>query len=234
MQKLLEGLHAVHTSRYQYDTLIVSYYFTFLSRGTKIVSNWPPIGLLRRWAPSPAYGYTSSCSSHASCHWSKVSQCQHCLLQWFCWVEKGRVRCSPSIPDSAYPQFGWPLCQMEMATREYCHVGQRKSSGPLKTICSILTTVKRSSLHRIIPGNYNTGVRRGIRTTVFGEKRESYPSRSRGNYLTEAAFYDPKSEGRVQREERLLAESKKWFGIRGSVATKHRVVLHSFDLERLR
>lgn len=39
MQKLLEGLHAVHTSRYQYDTLIVSYYFTFLSRGTKIVSN---------------------------------------------------------------------------------------------------------------------------------------------------------------------------------------------------
>lgn len=98
---------------------------------------------------------------------------------------------------------------MEMATREYCLVGQRKNSGPLKAICSILTTVKRSSLHRIIPGTYNTGVRRGIRTTVFGEKRESYPSRSGENYLTEAAFYDPKSEGRVQREERLLAESKK-------------------------
>lgn len=39
MQKLLEGLHAVHTSRYQYDTLIVSYYFMFLSRGTKMACN---------------------------------------------------------------------------------------------------------------------------------------------------------------------------------------------------
>ena len=35
MQKLLEGLHAVHTSRLQYDTLIVSSNFLFLSLGPK-------------------------------------------------------------------------------------------------------------------------------------------------------------------------------------------------------
>jgi len=35
--------------------------------------------------------------------------------------------------------------------------------------------MQRATLHRIIPGNYPTGARRGIRTTVFGEKRESDP-----------------------------------------------------------
>jgi sulfonate dioxygenase len=31
---------------------------------------------------------------------------------------------------------------------------------------------QRITLHRVIPGNYTLGSRRGIRTTVFGEKRE--------------------------------------------------------------
>lgn len=35
MQKFLEGLHAVHTSRLQYDTLIVSLYLLFPSLGIK-------------------------------------------------------------------------------------------------------------------------------------------------------------------------------------------------------
>ena len=30
----------------------------------------------------------------------------------------------------------------------------------------------RTVLHRVIPGRYPAGTRRGVRTTVFGEKRE--------------------------------------------------------------
>lgn len=32
--------------------------------------------------------------------------------------------------------------------------------------------VQRITIHRVIPGNYSPGSRRGIRTTVFGEKRK--------------------------------------------------------------
>lgn len=35
-----------------------------------------------------------------------------------------------------------------------------------------LIDMQRCSLHRVIPGNYPSGARRGVRTTVFGEKRE--------------------------------------------------------------
>ena len=45
----------------------------------------------------------------------------------------------------------------------------------------------RVSIHRVIPGKYASGTRRGIRTTVFGEK----------------PYLDPASEGREERVERL-------------------------------
>jgi hypothetical protein len=31
----------------------------------------------------------------------------------------------------------------------------------------------RCTIHRVIPGKYASGTRRGIRTTVFGEKRKN-------------------------------------------------------------
>ncbi|RVX71023.1 hypothetical protein B0A52_03388 [Exophiala mesophila] len=48
----------------------------------------------------------------------------------------------------------------------------------------------RCTLHRVIPGNYDAP-RRGIRTTVFGEK----------------PYFDPASESRAEREERLKREA---------------------------
>ncbi|KAK4681127.1 hypothetical protein QC764_104740 [Podospora pseudoanserina] len=49
----------------------------------------------------------------------------------------------------------------------------------------------RAVVHRVIPGSYETP-RRGIRTTVFGEK----------------PYFDPKSEGRLERQKRLKAEKE--------------------------
>lgn len=98
---------------------------------------------------------------------------------------------------------------MEMAGREYRSVGQCKPTVQSRHNWLALTNAQRACLHRIIPGNYATGIRRGIRTTVFGEKRKSRKGISRTSCLPEAAFYDPKSEGRQQREERIHAESAK-------------------------
>jgi hypothetical protein len=46
----------------------------------------------------------------------------------------------------------------------------------------------RVTAHRVIPGRYNE-TRRGVRTTVFGER----------------PFFDPNSEGREEKEEREAA-----------------------------
>jgi len=48
----------------------------------------------------------------------------------------------------------------------------------------------RVTCHRVIPGKYKEA-RRGVRTTIFGER----------------PYFDPKSEGRQEREERLAKES---------------------------
>ena len=55
----------------------------------------------------------------------------------------------------------------------------------------------RCTLHRVIPGTYET-VRRGIRTTVFGEKRKltrRLVLMLIANNLS-AAYFDPASESR--------------------------------------
>ncbi|KAM0810157.1 putative TauD/TfdA-like domain-containing protein [Seiridium cardinale] len=54
------------------------------------------------------------------------------------------------------------------------------------TVGSVAMWDNRCSVHRVIPGRYK-GNRRGIRTTVFGEK----------------PYFDPSSESRYQREDRL-------------------------------
>jgi sulfonate dioxygenase len=74
----------------------------------------------------------------------------------------------------------------------------------------MLTSLQRVTLHRVIPGNYPSGARRGIRTTVFGEKRKFRSSQQTQKPTTKyaAAFYDPKSEGRQQKAERLLTGTK--------------------------
>ncbi|KAK0667332.1 putative alpha-ketoglutarate-dependent sulfonate dioxygenase [Cercophora samala] len=57
----------------------------------------------------------------------------------------------------------------------------------------------RAVVHRVIPGSYEAP-RRGIRTTVFGEK----------------PYFDPKSEGRLERQKRLKAEKSNGNGVNGN------------------
>lgn len=40
------------------------------------------------------------------------------------------------------------------------------------TVGSVAMWDNRCAVHRVIPGEYEAGSRRGIRTTVFGEKRK--------------------------------------------------------------
>ncbi|KAK0728918.1 hypothetical protein B0T21DRAFT_444415 [Apiosordaria backusii] len=57
----------------------------------------------------------------------------------------------------------------------------------------------RAVVHRVIPGSYEAP-RRGIRTTVFGEK----------------PYFDSKSEGRLERQKRLKAEKANGDGVNGA------------------
>ncbi|OBT44203.1 hypothetical protein VE00_04810 [Pseudogymnoascus sp. WSF 3629] len=154
MQKFLEGLHAVHTSRLQYDTLID--YFGDEPRRPPMDTHHPAI------RTHPVTGLKSLNVNIVYCTgFAELKKAESdALLQFLTLL----IHSS----DDHYVRWKW-------------------QPG------SIALWDNRSSLHRIIPGNYQSGVRRGIRTTVFGEK----------------PFYDPKSEGRMQREERLIAESKK-------------------------
>ncbi|OBT83513.1 hypothetical protein VE02_07381 [Pseudogymnoascus sp. 03VT05] len=154
MQKLLEGLHAVHTSRLQYDTLID--YFGDEPRRPPMDTHHPAI------RTHPVTGLKSLNVNLVYCTgFAELKKTESdALLQFLTLL----IHSS----DDHYVRWKW-------------------QPG------SIALWDNRSSLHRIIPGNYQSGIRRGIRTTVFGEK----------------PFYDPKSEGRMQKEERLIAESKK-------------------------
>jgi sulfonate dioxygenase len=66
----------------------------------------------------------------------------------------------------------------------------------------IATEIGRCTLHRVIPGFYGGG-RRGVRTTVFGEKRtlESLSTNAL-KLIGDTAYFDPASESRAERERR--------------------------------
>ncbi|RDL36130.1 Uncharacterized protein BP5553_06742 [Venustampulla echinocandica] len=152
MQKLLEGLHAVHTSRLQYDTTID--YFGDKPRRPPIDTHHPAI------RTHPVTGLKSLNVNLAYCTgFAELKKAESDALLQF-------LNLLIHSSDDHYVRWKW-------------------EAG------SIALWDNRTCLHRIIPGNYHTGTRRGIRTTVFGEK----------------PFYDPKSEGRQQREEQLLAKS---------------------------
>jgi hypothetical protein len=73
-----------------------------------------------------------------------------------------------------------------------------------------LTCLKRVTVHRVIPGKYPADSRSGIRTTVFGEKRRFHIfSNIRSRILIlRSAYFDPKSESRQQRLDRLAKEKE--------------------------
>ena len=64
----------------------------------------------------------------------------------------------------------------------------------------------RCTIHRVIPGTYKANSRRGVRTTVFGEKRTLWflilqlLTSANHSFL---AYFDPASESRNERARRL-------------------------------
>ena len=88
-----------------------------------------------------------------------------------------------------------------------CYVGQR--TFLLSTLGSQTHTHKqRCTVHRVIPGSYK-GPRSGIRTTVFGEKRESPCFMPAQKVMSLTAYFDPASESRAQRDSRVESEAVK-------------------------
>lgn len=87
-------------------------------------------------------------------------------------------------------------------------VGGRRRSDVVRDFCSrrtvhfltyLLITRRdnRCTLHRVIPGNYPAEQRRGIRTTVFGEKRKFLHCQTSHDLLMVLlAYFDPASKSR--------------------------------------
>ncbi|CAG8976829.1 hypothetical protein HYALB_00009093 [Hymenoscyphus albidus] len=159
MQALFEGLHAVHTSRLQYDTTID--YF-----GDK--PNRPPIDTHHPAVRThPVTGLKALNVNLAYCTgFAELKKMESDALMQF-------LNLHINSSDDHYVRWKW-------------------------AVGSIAIWDNRVTLHRVIPGTYPMGARRGIRTTVFGEKLTE----------NEPAFYDPNSEGRQQRGERISNEKK--------------------------
>ncbi|KAL1897446.1 hypothetical protein Sste5346_004184 [Sporothrix stenoceras] len=161
MKTFVDGLHAVHTSRLQYDTILDLW---------GVGPNRPPIDThhpavrthpvtgLKALNVNP--GFVTGFAELKKVEGDK-------LLDFF--------QYHIHSADDHYVRWKW-------------EVG------------SVAFWDNRCSVHRVIPGTYKEK-RRGIRTTVFGEK----------------PFFDPKSEGRVERQERLDLEN--------GVVTEKRVVV---------
>ncbi|KAJ4265018.1 hypothetical protein NW762_005261 [Fusarium torreyae] len=153
MKKFVEGLHAVHTSRLQYDT-ILDLWGTGPNR-PPIDTHHPavrthPVTNLKALNVNP--GFVTGFAELKKVESDK-------LLDFFAYHLHSA--------DDHYVRWKWSVGAVAMWDN-------------------------RCVVHRVIPGNYETP-RRGIRTTVFGEK----------------PYYDPASEGRLEREKRLRSEVEK-------------------------
>ncbi|KAK7184446.1 alpha-ketoglutarate-dependent sulfonate dioxygenase [Paraphaeosphaeria sporulosa] len=152
-QQLFEGLHAVHTSRLQYDTILDLW---------GVGPNRPPIDTHHPAVRThPVTGL-------------KALNVNEGFTTGF--AELKRVE-SDKLLDFA----NWHIhAADDQLVRWKWEVG------------SVAMWDNRCTVHRVIPGRYEAGTRRGVRTTVFGEK----------------PFLDPNSESRDEREKRLKKEKE--------------------------
>ncbi|KAH9230354.1 hypothetical protein K456DRAFT_1727412 [Colletotrichum gloeosporioides 23] len=152
MKKFVDGLHAVHTSRLQYDTILDLW---------GVGPNRPPID-----------------SHHPAVRTHPVSGLK--ALN----VNPGFVTAFAELKkyesDKLLDFFAFHIHSADdHAVRWKWEVG------------SIAMWDNRCTIHRVIPGTYDAP-RRGIKTTVFGEK----------------PYFDPASESRAEREERRKNEQQ--------------------------
>ncbi|KKY23947.1 putative alpha-ketoglutarate-dependent sulfonate [Phaeomoniella chlamydospora] len=146
-KRMFENLHAIHTSRLQYETMLDLW---------GIGANRAPVDMHHPAVRThPVTGL-------------KAWNVNECFVEGFAELKKLEsdklmdfsVQHIHSADDH-YVRFKW-------------NVG------------SVAMWDNRCVLHRVIPGRFETGSRRGVRTTVFGEK----------------PYYDPNSEGRDEREDK--------------------------------
>lgn len=181
MKRFVSGLHAVHTSRLQYDTILDLW-------GTG--PNRPPVD-----------------SHHPAVRTHPVTGLR--ALNVNPGFVTGFAELKKAESDKLMDFFAYHIHSADdHAVRWKWEVG------------SVAMWDNRCVLHRVIPGRYE-GSRKGIRTTVFGEKRaynnprpisDTLPFMSK---LTKndhvSAYFDPASEGRYEREERLQNQGdEKW------------------------
>ncbi|KAI0158581.1 alpha-ketoglutarate-dependent sulfonate dioxygenase [Pestalotiopsis sp. NC0098] len=150
MRRFADGLHAVHTSRLQYDT-ILDLWGTGPNRAP-VDSHHPavrthPVTGLKALNVNPGF-----VTAFAELHKAESDK----LLDFF--------QYHIHSADDHYVRWKW-------------------------AVGSVAMWDNRCVVHRVIPGRYE-GNRRGIRTTVFGEK----------------PYLDPASESRYEREDRLKQE----------------------------
>ncbi|OGM46965.1 alpha-ketoglutarate-dependent sulfonate dioxygenase [Aspergillus bombycis] len=156
-KKFLDGLHAVHTSRLQYDTILDLW---------GVGPNRPPIDTHHPAVRThPVTGLKAlNVNTGFVTGFAELKKLESDKLLDF-------LSHHIHAADDHYVRWKW-------------------------AVGSVAMWDNRCTVHRVIPGRYK-GNRRGIRTTVFGEKRE-YPK-----YIN--AYFDPASESR---DERKLREEK--------------------------
>lgn len=132
-QKLFEHLHAVHTSRLQYDTIIDLW---------GVGPNRPPID-----------------THHPAVRTHPVTG----LKAWN--VNEGFVTGFAELKKAESDKLlDFSILHIHSADD---HLVRWKWA-----VGSVAMWDNRATVHRVIPGKYNPGTRRGVRTTVFGEKRK--------------------------------------------------------------
>ncbi|KAK4200212.1 putative alpha-ketoglutarate-dependent sulfonate dioxygenase [Triangularia verruculosa] len=150
MKNFLSGLHAIHTSRLQYDTILDLWQVP--PDRAPVDTHHPtvrthPVTSLK--ALNVNLGFVTGFAELRKYEGDKILDFLNYHIH---------------AADDHYVRFKW-------------EVG------------SVALWDSRAVVHRVIPGSYEAP-RRGIRTTVFGEK----------------PYFDPKSEGRLERQKRLQAE----------------------------
>ncbi|KAF2733236.1 alpha-ketoglutarate-dependent sulfonate dioxygenase [Polyplosphaeria fusca] len=153
-QKLFENLHAVHTSRLQYDTILDLW---------GVGPNRPPI------------------DTH---HPAVITHPVTGLKAW-------------NVNEGFVTGFAELKKQESDKLLEFSNFHIHSADDHLVRwkwrVGDVAMWDNRAVLHRVIPGKYKAGSRRGVRTTVFGSKPR----------------LDPESESREQREKRLAGEEQK-------------------------
>lgn len=168
MKRFVDGLHAVHTSRLQCELLINSSVI-FITHNLRWYDSWS-LGCGTK--PSP-YWHPSPCSPHSSRDRTESLEYQHGI-------------CHRSIhifqPQNLFWIFFLGIAELKKAESDklldffnfHIHSADDHYVRWKWTVGSVAMWDNRAVVHRVIPGTYKEP-RRGVRTTVFGEKRETFP-----------------------------------------------------------